>query len=33
MVITVEPVPDNSDAPYTLKPLIGTVPTDAETRR
>jgi hypothetical protein len=27
-VITVEPEPDNSPAPFTLKPLIGPIPSD-----
>ena len=29
VVISVEPVPDNSTAPFLLKPLVGPVPTDA----
>lgn len=29
VVISVEPVPDNSPAPFTLKPLVGPVPADA----
>lgn len=29
VVISVEPVPDNSPAPFTLKPLVGPVPGDA----
>jgi len=29
VVISVEPVPDNSPAPFTLKPLVGAVPSDA----
>ena len=28
-VISIEPVPDNSAAPFTLKPLVGPIPTDA----
>jgi len=28
IVISIEPVPDNSAAPFTLKPLAGSVPTD-----
>ena len=28
-VISVEPVPDDSAAPFTLKPLVGTIPEDA----
>ena len=31
VVISVEPEPDNSAAPFLLKPLIATVPTDAAT--
>lgn len=31
VVISVEPVPDNSPAPFLLKPLVATVPTDAAT--
>ena len=27
-VISIEPVPDNSPGPFTLKPLAGTIPTD-----
>ena len=30
VVISVEPVPDNSTAPFLLKPLVGVVPIDAE---
>lgn len=30
VVISVEPVPDNSPAPFLLKPLVATVATDAE---
>ncbi len=30
VVISVEPVPDNSPAPFTLKPLVGPVPADAD---
>ncbi len=29
VVISVEPVPDNSSAPFVLKPLVGPVPADA----
>ena len=29
VVISVEPVPDNSPAPFVLKPLVGPVPADA----
>jgi len=29
VVISVEPVPDNSAAPFALKPLVGSVPADA----
>ena len=29
VVISVEPVPDNSPAPFTLKPLVGAVPANA----
>ncbi len=29
-VISVEPVPDNSPAPFVLKPLVGMIPADAE---
>lgn len=29
-VISVEPVPDNSPAPFLLKPLVGMIPADAE---
>jgi len=29
VVISIEPVPDNSPAPFTLKPLVGPVPADA----
>lgn len=29
VVISVEPMPDNSPAPFTLKPLVGPVPSDA----
>ena len=29
VVISVEPVPDNSTAPFLLKPLVGNVPSDA----
>lgn len=29
VVISIEPVPDNSSAPFTLKPLVGVVPNDA----
>lgn len=29
IVISIEPVPDNSDAPFLLKPLVGTVPSSA----
>jgi hypothetical protein len=29
MVISIEPVPDNSPAPFLLKPLVGTVPATA----
>lgn len=32
IVISVEPVPDNSNAPFLLKPLVGTVPTGATDR-
>jgi len=32
IVISVEPVPDNSPAPFTLKPLLGQVPTMAADR-
>lgn len=28
-VISIEPFPDNSAAPFTLKPLVGMIPTDA----
>jgi len=28
-VISIEPVPDNSPAPFVLKPLVGDIPTDA----
>jgi hypothetical protein len=28
-VITIEPDPDNSPAPFTLKPLVGNIPSDA----
>nr|MBC8279451.1 hypothetical protein [Chloroflexota bacterium] len=28
-VISVEPMPDDSSAPFTLKPLKGTIPADA----
>ena len=28
-VISIEPEPDDSDAPFTLKPLVGTIATDA----
>ena len=28
-VISVEPEPDDSDAPFTLKPLVGMIPSDA----
>ncbi|GJQ63132.1 MAG: hypothetical protein SCALA702_21850 [Melioribacteraceae bacterium] len=28
-VISVEPYPDNSTAPFTLKPLVGSIPSDA----
>lgn len=28
-VISVEPYPDNSQLPFTLKPLVGTIPSDA----
>lgn len=31
VVISIEPVPDNSPAPFVLKPLAATVPTDAAT--
>lgn len=31
VVISVEPVPDNSPAPFLLKPLLGTLAADAET--
>lgn len=31
VVISVEPVPDNSDAPFVLKPLVGAVPASAQT--
>ncbi len=30
VVISVEPMPDNSDAPFLLKPLLGDVPNNAE---
>lgn len=30
-VISIEPVPDNSVAPFTLKPLVGGIPIDAAT--
>ncbi len=30
-VISVEPVPDNSPAPFVLKPLVGQIPADAAT--
>ncbi len=30
VVISVEPVPDNSSAPFLLKPLVGMVPSDAQ---
>lgn len=30
VVISVEPVPDNSAAPFLLKPLVGAVPSDAQ---
>ena len=29
IVISVEPIPDNSAAPFALKPLVGGVPSDA----
>ncbi|MBD3233325.1 MAG: T9SS type A sorting domain-containing protein [candidate division Zixibacteria bacterium] len=29
-VISIEPYPDNSEAPFTLKPLAGMIPADAE---
>ncbi len=29
-VISIEPVPDNSSAPFTLKPLVGMIPSDAD---
>jgi hypothetical protein len=29
IVISIEPYPDDSPAPFTLKPLVGTVPADA----
>ncbi|MBD3169953.1 MAG: T9SS type A sorting domain-containing protein [candidate division Zixibacteria bacterium] len=29
-VLSIEPYPDNSDAPFTLKPLVGMIPPDAE---
>lgn len=29
-VISIEPVPDNSQAPFTLKPLVGAIPVGAE---
>ena len=28
-VISIEPVPDNSDAPFLLKPLVGDIASDA----
>ena len=28
-MISVEPVPDDSPAPFTLKPLVGPIPTGA----
>ena len=28
-VISIEPVPDNSTAPFLLKPLVGSIPSDA----
>lgn len=28
-VISIEPIPDNSPAPFTLKPLVGAIPADA----
>jgi hypothetical protein len=31
VVISIEPVPDNSPSPFFLKPLIGMIPTDALT--
>ncbi len=31
VVVSVEPYPDNSDAPFTLKPLAGMIPTEAMT--
>ena len=31
VVISVEPVPDNAEAPFLLKPLTAVVPTDAAT--
>ena len=31
-VVTVEPVPDDSPAPFTLKPLLGTIPANAVDR-
>ncbi|MEN7550532.1 anti-sigma factor [Rapidithrix thailandica] len=30
IVISIEPVPDNSSAPFLLKPLLGNVPADAD---
>lgn len=30
IVISIEPDPDDSDAPFTLKPLVGTAPGDAQ---
>lgn len=32
IVVTIEPVPDNSDGPFTLKPLSGNVPSGATTQ-
>ncbi len=29
VVISIEPVPDNSPLPFTLKPLVGDIPSDA----
>ncbi len=29
-VISIEPVPDNSSAPFLLKPLVGQIPSDAQ---
>ena len=28
-VLTIEPSPDDAPAPFTLKPLVGAIPTDA----